>query len=172
MTHPNLSEQRVDITRPISLVYIIEDIFDLHGTLNDLSIFTEAVIEYASSYHLSLSAFVWDLTAANQLPESMKISLKALFNTTESISTKIFEKHGWNPVESLQISWKKLCNAFLVEAKWFAHGEFPKSEEYLRNGIVSSGVHVVLVHMFFLLGQGFNKEILFFLKRHKTFMET
>jgi (3S)-linalool synthase len=34
----------------------------------------------------------------------------------------------------------------------------PKPEEYLRNGIVSSGVHVVLVHMFFLLGQGINKE--------------
>ena len=51
-----------------------------------------------------------------------------------------------------------MCDAFLVEAKWFAHGEFPKSEEYLRNGIVSSGVHVVLVHMFFLLGQGINKE--------------
>ncbi|KAJ6706926.1 hypothetical protein OIU85_027299 [Salix viminalis] len=145
LADPNLSEQRVDLTKPISLVYIIDDIFDLHGTLDDLSVFTEAVNE-------------WDFTAANQLPESMKISLKALFDTTESISTNIFEKHGWNPIESLQKSWKKLCNAFLVEAKWFARGEFPKSEEYLRNGIVSSGVHVVLVHMFFLLGQGINKE--------------
>ena len=45
-----------------------------------------------------------------------------------------------------------LCNAFLVEAKWFASGKFPKADEYLRNGIISSGVHVVLVHMFFLLG--------------------
>ncbi|KAG5246829.1 (3S,6E)-nerolidol synthase [Salix suchowensis] len=145
LADPNLSEHRVDLTRPISLVYIIDDIFDLHGTLDDLSVFTEAVNE-------------WDFTGANQLPESMKISLKALFDTTESISTNIFEKHGWNPIESLQKSWKKLCNAFLVEAKWFAQGEFPKSEEYLRNGIVSSGVHVILVHMFFLLGQGINKE--------------
>jgi (3S)-linalool synthase len=51
---PNLSEQRVELTKPISLVYIIDDIFDLYGTLNDLSIFTEAVNEYAPSYHLSL----------------------------------------------------------------------------------------------------------------------
>ncbi|KAH8512018.1 hypothetical protein H0E87_009273 [Populus deltoides] len=142
---PSLSEQRVELTKPISLVYIIDDIFDLYGTLNDLSIFTGAVNE-------------WDLTAANQLPESMKISLKALFDITESISAKIFEKHGWNPIESLQKSWKRLCDAFLEEAKWFASGKLPKPEEYLRNGIVSSGVHVVLVHMFFLLGQGINKE--------------
>jgi (3S)-linalool synthase len=55
---PNLSEQRVELTKPISLVYIIDDIFDLYGTLNDLSIFTEAVNEYAPSYHLSLWFFV------------------------------------------------------------------------------------------------------------------
>ncbi|KAH8512294.1 hypothetical protein H0E87_009505 [Populus deltoides] len=124
---PSLSEQRVELTKPISLVYIIDDIFDLYGTLNDLSIFTGAV---------------------NEL----------FFDITESISAKIFEKHGWNPIESLQKSWKRLCDAFLEEAKWFASGKLPKPEEYLRNGIVSSGVHVVLVHMFFLLGQGINKE--------------
>lgn len=33
----------------------------------------------------------------------------------------------------------------------------PKAEEYLKNGAVSSGVHVVLVHLFFLLGQGITK---------------
>jgi (3S,6E)-nerolidol synthase len=51
-----------------------------------------------------------------------------------------------------------LCNAFLVEAKWFASGHSPKSEEYLENAVVSSGVHVVLVHTFFLLGQHITKE--------------
>lgn len=34
----------------------------------------------------------------------------------------------------------------------------PKADEYLKNGIISSGAHVVLVHMFFLLGEGTNKE--------------
>lgn len=52
------------------------------------------------------------------------------------------------------MQWASLCNAFLVEAKWFASKETPKAEEYLKNGIVSSGVHVVLIHSFFLLGLG------------------
>lgn len=52
------------------------------------------------------------------------------------------------------MQWSSLCTAFLEEAKWFANGKLPKTEEYLRNGIVSSGVHVVLVHAFFLLGEG------------------
>lgn len=56
------------------------------------------------------------------------------------------------------LQWKSLCKAFLVEAEWFASGKMPSAEEYLKNGIVSSGVHVVLVHLFFLLGQGLTKQ--------------
>lgn len=56
------------------------------------------------------------------------------------------------------MQWTNLCEAFLVEAKWFASGYMPKAEDYLNNGIVSSGAHVVIVHMFFLLGGSTNKE--------------
>lgn len=41
---------------------------------------------------------------------------------------------------------------FLVEAKWFASRHLLTSNEYLENGKGSSGVHVILVHIFFLLG--------------------
>lgn len=56
------------------------------------------------------------------------------------------------------MQWGSLCNAFLVEAKWFKSGHLPKAEDYLKNGIVSSGVNVVMVHIFFLLGQGITKQ--------------
>lgn len=56
------------------------------------------------------------------------------------------------------MQWESLCKAFLVEAKWFGSGKLPSAEEYLKNGIVSSGVHIVLVHIFFLLGKGLTKE--------------
>jgi len=42
-TDPNFSEQRVELTKPISLIYIIDDLFDVHGTLDQLTIFTDAV---------------------------------------------------------------------------------------------------------------------------------
>ncbi|OMO76674.1 hypothetical protein CCACVL1_15503 [Corchorus capsularis] len=58
----------------------------------------------------------------------------------------------------LTITWANLCRAFLVEAKWFASGKLPNAEEYLENGIISSGVHIVLVHIFFLLGEGLNHQ--------------
>lgn len=39
----SLSEQRAELTKSIAFIYFIDDLFDLHGTLNDLAIFTEAV---------------------------------------------------------------------------------------------------------------------------------
>uniref|UniRef100_F6I7F6 (3S,6E)-nerolidol synthase 1 n=1 Tax=Vitis vinifera TaxID=29760 RepID=F6I7F6_VITVI len=141
---PRLSEQRIELTKPISLIYIIDDIFDVGGTLDELTLFTEAVNR-------------WDLSAFKELPEYMKMCFKTLDDITNEISTKVHKVHK-NPVGSLRKAWASLCNAFLVEAKWFASGHVPKAEEYLKNGAVSSGVHVVLVHLFFLLGHGITKE--------------
>ncbi|KAJ6893299.1 (3S,6E)-nerolidol synthase 1-like [Populus alba x Populus x berolinensis] len=145
LTDPSLSEQRIELTKPVSMIYIIDDIFDVHGTLDELVCFTEVINR-------------WDIAAAEQLPDYMKICFKALNNITNEISYKIYNKHGWNPADSLRKAWASLCRAFLVEARWFASGKLPSGEEYLKNGIVSSGVHVVLVHIFFLLGQDLSKE--------------
>ncbi|RDX57876.1 hypothetical protein CR513_62849, partial [Mucuna pruriens] len=145
LTDPTLSEERVELTKAISLIYIIDDIFDVYGTLDELTIFTEAVCR-------------WDIAAIEQLPDYMKPCLRVLYNLTNEISSKVYQKHRWNPTNSLQNAWKSLCRAFLVEAKWFASGNLPSAEEYLKNGIVSSGVHIVMVHAFFLLGHGLTEK--------------
>ncbi|RVW58704.1 (3S,6E)-nerolidol synthase 1, chloroplastic [Vitis vinifera] len=85
--HPRskLSEQRIELTKPISLIYIIDDIFDVGGTLDELTLFTEAVNR-------------WDLSAFKELPEYMKMCFKTLDDITNEISTKVHKEHKWNPV--------------------------------------------------------------------------
>ena len=46
LTDPSLSEQRVELTKPISFIYLIDDIFDVYGSLEELTLFTEAVNRY------------------------------------------------------------------------------------------------------------------------------
>ncbi|KAL5731038.1 hypothetical protein ACHQM5_003801 [Ranunculus cassubicifolius] len=140
---PRLSEERIQLTKPISLIYLMDDIFDVYGTLDELILFTEAINK-------------WEVKES--LPYPMKLFLNALNDITDEFSYEILRKHGWNPKTSLKTAWVRLCNAFLVEAKWFASGQLPTSEEYLNNGVISSGVHVVFVHIFFLLGEGISKE--------------
>lgn len=54
--------------------------------------------------------------------------------------------------------WIRLLNAFMEEAHWLRSGDLPRSEEYLKNGIVSTGLHVVLLRAFFLLDESINME--------------
>ncbi|PIM98550.1 Tricyclene synthase [Handroanthus impetiginosus] len=137
----NMSEQRVELTKSISFIYLIDDIFDLYGTQDELTVFTEAINK-------------WDYAAIDTLPDYMKMCYRALLDTTHEIAHKIHEKHGYNPIDSLRTTWANMCDAFLLEAKWFGSGNLPTADLYLENGEVSSGVHVVLVHLFFLLGLG------------------
>ncbi|KAI3456382.1 hypothetical protein Pfo_013045 [Paulownia fortunei] len=129
----SMSEQRVELTKTIAFIYLIDDLFDLYGRLDELIIFTEAINKY--EYY-------------------MKICYRALLDTTNEMGQKIYKMHGCEAIDSLKTTWASLCNAFLVEAKWFASGDLPTAEVYLENGKVSSGVHVVLVHLFFLMGLG------------------
>ncbi|XP_074270103.1 (3S,6E)-nerolidol synthase 1-like [Silene latifolia] len=141
---PDMAEQRKELTKAISFIYIIDDIFDLYGTLDELILFTEAVNR-------------WEYDNVTGLPSYMRVCLKNLYELINETSHKTYDMHGWNPKEFLQKVWKDLFNAFLVEAKWFSSRYTPSTYEYLKNGIISCGVGIVCAYLFLLLGEGGNK---------------
>nr|CAB3448623.1 unnamed protein product [Digitaria exilis] len=112
---PSLSRYRVEITKIIAIAYVVDDIFDLVGTLDELSLFTKAIK-------------VWDIAADDSLPSCIRSCYKALY------------------------TWEVLFDGFMVEAKWLATNQVPTAEEYLRNGVVTSGVPLAFVNILFLLG--------------------
>ncbi|XP_059292843.1 (3S,6E)-nerolidol synthase 1-like [Lycium ferocissimum] len=145
MSGPRMSKERMELIKPISLVYLVDDIFDVYGTLPELTLFTEVVNR-------------WEISAVEQLPNYMRTCFMTLYETTENIGCVLYKEHGWNPIDHLRKAWANLCNAFLEEAKWFNSGDMPVAEEYLKNGIVSSGVPMVLINLYFLLGHGATKD--------------
>ncbi|XP_072978777.1 (3S,6E)-nerolidol synthase 1-like isoform X1 [Typha angustifolia] len=142
---PQFSEYRIQLAKAIAFIYLIDDIYDVMGSLDELSLFTEAINK-------------WEHPDSISLPHYMKACYKALYDVTNQIADTISQEHGWNPINSLKKSWAKLCNAFMVEARWFTAKQVPMTSTYLKNGVISTGLHVGLVHIFFLLGQGITKE--------------
>ncbi|KAL3740487.1 hypothetical protein ACJRO7_021724 [Eucalyptus globulus] len=140
LTETGLSQERVLVTKPISFIYIIDDIFDVYGTIEDLTAFTDVVNR-------------WECTEKDNIPDYMRMCFHALDDITNEFSLAVYKNHGWNPLCSLRKTWASLLNAFLVEARWLASGHSPTTQDYLDNAIVSSGVHVLLVHLFFILGE-------------------
>lgn len=43
LTDPKLSQERVDLTKSIAMVYIIDDIFDVYGSIDKLTLFAHAI---------------------------------------------------------------------------------------------------------------------------------
>ncbi|CAL5060679.1 unnamed protein product [Urochloa decumbens] len=135
----SFSRYRVEITKIIAIAYVVDDIFDLVGTLEELSLFTEAIK-------------TWDTAAADSLPICMRTCYKALFTVTNEMAYMSEKEHGLNPINHLRKAWAVLFDGFMVEARWLATDQVPAAEEYLRNGVVTSGVPLAFVHILFLLG--------------------
>ncbi|KAM3309678.1 hypothetical protein ACQJBY_030770 [Aegilops geniculata] len=146
----SFSRYRIEITKIISMVYIVDDIFDLVATQEELSLFTEAIK-------------TWDLAAIDSLPSYMISCYKALYTITSDIADMVRKEHGVSPINHLKKAWTTLFDGFMTEGKWLSTNQVPTSEDYLRNGVVTSGAPLVFMHLFFMLGhelpEGNNDDI-------------
>ncbi|KAJ4781424.1 Linalool synthase [Rhynchospora pubera] len=140
---PQFSRHRLEMTKVVSFLYIIDDIFDIMGNAEELALFTQTINSWEDS---------------SALPGYMRTCFIALKEVTGGIAQFVEEEHGLNPLNFLRKSWATLCNAFLVESRWFSNKQMPNAEVYLTNGITSSGVHMLMVHLLFLLGHNVTNE--------------
>ncbi|KAK7402010.1 hypothetical protein VNO78_13939 [Psophocarpus tetragonolobus] len=142
---PRYSNCRIEFAKAICILQVLDDMFDTYGTLDELVLFTKAIKR-------------WDLDAMEQLPEYMKICYMALYNTTHEIAYGIQKDHGQTVVACLKRTWIDLLEAYLKEAKWFNNKYVPTFQEYLDNGVTSSGSYLGLVHATLLIGDNLSKE--------------
>ncbi|KAK9714859.1 hypothetical protein RND81_06G125600 [Saponaria officinalis] len=147
---PLPKEQKDTRNQPVkwhmwSLACFQDDIYDIYGTIDELTQFTEAVNR-------------WECVDFDNMPDYMITRLKALFDATNEICHKIYMKHGFNPEKYIRKSWAEYCNECLVQAKWIDSGYMPTTEEYMKSAIGAKGSYIGHVHIFFLLGEGFTDK--------------
>ncbi|KVH96607.1 probable terpene synthase 11 [Cynara cardunculus var. scolymus] len=136
---------RIELAKIIAILLVIDDIYDIYGSYEDLVLFTEAIRR-------------WDLSEMEHLPEYMKISYTALYNTTSEICHKILKEHGLSVEPFLHQTWIDMVEAYMVEVEWVRSGTMPTFEDYIKNGVTTSGTCMALVHLFFLISEGVTEE--------------
>uniref|UniRef100_A0A2C9UUE3 Uncharacterized protein n=1 Tax=Manihot esculenta TaxID=3983 RepID=A0A2C9UUE3_MANES len=78
---PQFSSCRKGLTKVGSFITIIDDVYDVYGTLDELELFTDVVER-------------WDIDAVKDLPEYMKLCFLALYNTVNEMTYDTLAKHG------------------------------------------------------------------------------
>ncbi|XP_078157512.1 monoterpene synthase 8, chloroplastic-like [Carex rostrata] len=124
---------RKAITKSISLISTIDDVYDVYGSLDELEAFTHAVEQ-------------WDITSIEMLPDFMQLCLRALINMVHDDSDHVLKERGLTITPCLKKAWTDLCKAYLVEARWYHTKYQPTLEEYLENAWVSISIIVIFAN--------------------------
>ncbi|GFS29275.1 terpenoid cyclases/Protein prenyltransferases superfamily protein [Actinidia rufa] len=133
------------LTKVIAMSSIIDDIYDVYGTLEELALFTDAIER-------------WEISALDKLPEYMKLCYQALLDIYSMIDEEMAKQGGSYRVDYAKSEMKNLVRGYFEEAKWFHQGYVPRMEEYMQVALLTSGYKMVTTTSFVGMGELATKE--------------
>ncbi|KAL3747665.1 hypothetical protein ACJRO7_016463 [Eucalyptus globulus] len=129
---PDYEAAREILTKVASMVTIMDDIYDVHGTLEELGLFTEAIER-------------WDINAKEGLPEYMQAFYKAVLDLYDEIGCEVTRKGRSYQLFYAKEAMKNQVRAYFAEAKWFHQNYVPTMEEYMPIALATAAIELLLV---------------------------
>ncbi|KAM3382954.1 terpene synthase 17 [Capsicum galapagoense] len=122
------------LTKIVYFLTIIDDTYDIYGTLDELTLLTEAIER-------------WNIDASEQLSLYMKIVYRSLLDVYNEFEKELANENKSFLINYSIIEMKKMIRAYFQEAKWYYEKKVPTMEQYMKNGI-SSGAFLLLANTF------------------------
>ncbi|XP_010258444.1 PREDICTED: (-)-germacrene D synthase-like [Nelumbo nucifera] len=142
---PQYSLGRMILTKVIAMTSVLDDTYDIYGTLEELQLFTDAIER-------------WDVGETDQLLEYMKVIYLALLDVYNEIEEQVNREGRSYCVYYAKEAMRKQARAYLVEAKWFFQGHIPIVEEYMDVALISTSYPLLAVASFVGMGEIATKE--------------
>ncbi|PON55954.1 Squalene/phytoene synthase [Trema orientale] len=143
---PQYTFARRTLTKVLATTSIIDDIYDVYGTLEEVELFTEA-------------AQRWDISAIDQLPDYMKVCYKALLDVYSEVEETLANENGkLYRLHYAKEAMKSQIRAYFQEAKWFHQKYVPILEEYMPLALVTSGYAMLTTTLFVGMGDVVTKD--------------
>ncbi|THG20517.1 hypothetical protein TEA_027974 [Camellia sinensis var. sinensis] len=86
---PQFSNFRKGMTKLIALIIIIDDVYDIYGSLKELEQFTEAIER-------------WSMDAIENLSDCLQLCFQALYSTVNEMAYDNFKEQGVNTISQLK----------------------------------------------------------------------
>ncbi|XP_031127842.1 (-)-germacrene D synthase-like isoform X1 [Ipomoea triloba] len=127
---PKYSVARKFLIKVLSMTSIIDDIYDVYGTLDELKLFNDAVQR-------------WDAGALIELPEYMRTPYIYLLDIYTEMENELSDNGQLYRVNYAKEEMKKAVGAYFEEAKWYLDGCNPTFEEYMKLAMLTSGYQMM-----------------------------
>ncbi|XP_030525206.2 (-)-germacrene D synthase-like [Rhodamnia argentea] len=132
---PDLAVARGMMTKVIALTSVLDDIYDVYGTYEELELFSQAIQR-------------WDIDCINELPGYMQVFYKALIDVyieiEEGLACTGRSYRLYYAIEAM----KRQARCYFAEAKWLHQQHKPTMDEYMSIAQVSSGYPLLAITSF------------------------
>ncbi|XP_022753968.1 (-)-germacrene D synthase-like [Durio zibethinus] len=134
------------LTKVMAMTSILDDIYDVHGTIEELELLTEAIE-------------IWDISATKHLPKYLKVFYEALLDVFNEIKENMLDEGKLYRIDYAKEGVKNLARAYWIEAKWFHHKYVPTMEEYMPVGLGTSTYSLLSTTSFVGMGDNVTKDV-------------
>ncbi|XP_062011925.1 (-)-germacrene D synthase-like [Rosa rugosa] len=136
---------RRTLTKVIAMTSIIDDIYDVYGTLEELDLFTRAIER-------------WDISAMDELPEYMKVCYEALLDVYADTEQQLASEGRLYRIDYAKEAMKRQVRAYHAEAKWLHKNYTPTMDEYMEVALVTSAYSMLATTSFVGMGDIVTKD--------------
>ncbi|KAJ8621940.1 hypothetical protein MRB53_030469 [Persea americana] len=143
---PQYSRARLMISRIISLTSVMDDIYDVYGTMEELRVFTDAIQR-------------WDQSAIDQLPDYIKVHFCTLLAAVEKFEEELTREGKSYRISYLKEAFKEVSKHYFIEMEWLNSGYSPTLEEYTSVALITGAYFMLTLVSYVGMGDIATKEV-------------
>ncbi|XP_071706508.1 ent-kaurene synthase 2, chloroplastic-like [Rutidosis leptorrhynchoides] len=148
LSSPELSNARISWAKSSILTTVIDDFFDIGGSMDELANLIQCVEK-------------WNINVENDCcSEEVRVIFLALKNAISWIADAAFNLQGRDIKQHVIEVWLDLMNSMMREAIWTKDAFVPTINEYMENAYVSFALGPIVKPALYFLGPKLSEEII------------
>ncbi|GLJ24452.1 hypothetical protein SUGI_0466900 [Cryptomeria japonica] len=142
---PEMSTARIVWTKIAILTVLMDDFYDVEGSIEEIRCFVEAVRR-------------WDTTGKCNYSDNVKILFSAIYNTVNDIAQAAWAFQGRDISTQLKEIWYRFAISMMKEAEWTKSGFIPSMQEYIENGKTTIGLEPIIFPSLYFVGPELSEQ--------------
>ncbi|XP_031283362.1 ent-kaur-16-ene synthase, chloroplastic-like [Pistacia vera] len=154
---PELSDARISWAKNIVLTFVVDDFFDVEGSIEELVNLVELVEKWNLEEDIKFCS------------EEYKCIISVLKNLYCEMEDKGFTWQGRDLTTHVAEIWLNLLKSQLKEAEWLRNKSLPTVDEYIENACVTYALGPIVFPTMYLVGPKLPEELVTHPEFHKLY---